>query len=89
MEKVLKESKDGELTKTEKIQVIILLIFNTLISWVIFYLGWREKLPIKLRQVNRYLKNILLALLLIAFLGILVAVILVAINPARQMQGYR
>ncbi len=82
MKSVIKHTtQDGPLTKSEKIQVIVCLIFNTLISWIIFHFGWRKTLPIKAAQVNRYGKRILLLLIGIAFLGILSSVLLVVANP--------
>jgi len=79
MDKVLKSNpKDGALTKNEKIQVIILLIFNTLISWAILSFGWKKKLPIKSKQVNRYVKVILVSLVVIAIIAVFIAIILSA-----------
>lgn len=82
MRHVLKKTpKDSELTKSEKIQTIILLILNTLFSWLILYFGWKKKLPQKARQVKKYFLWIMGILLGIAVLGIIVAVILLAIHP--------
>jgi glycerol uptake facilitator-like aquaporin len=89
MSKVLKNTpKDCELTKNEKTQVIILLLLNTLISWVIFSFGWKQKLPTKTKQVNKYLRNILVTLLVIALVSFFLAIVLIAINPARQLNRY-
>jgi len=86
MDKVVKETpNDCALTKSEKIQVIILLIFNTLISWAIFSFGWKKNLPTKSKQVNKYLKNIIFTLVGIALLGIITTIVLVATNPSAQM----
>jgi len=83
MNRVAKKSPvEAPLTRGEKIQVIALLIFNTLPSWLIFHLGWKKASPIKAKQVNKYLMTIIGVLVAIAVLGVLIAVVLVAINPA-------
>ncbi len=79
--------KDGPLTKNEQIQVIILLIFNTLFSWAIFSFGWKKQLPTKSKQVNRYLKNIIITLVGIAIVAVFVSILLVAINPSAQIKN--
>lgn len=87
MNRAIKNSSpDAQLSTAEKIQVILLLIFNTLPSWLIFHLGWKKKLPVKAKQVTKYLFVIIGVLVGLAILGIVVAVLLVAINPAGQMQ---
>ena len=87
MKKTLKNTlKDGPLTKKEKIQIIILLIFNTIFSWAIFSFGWKNKLPTKSKQVNRYIKNILITLVGVAIVAVIFSVLLVAINPAAQIK---
>lgn len=79
MNRAVKNSTaDAPLTTGEKIQVILLLIFNTLPSWFIFYLGWKKKLPVKAKQVNKYLFVIIGILVAAAILGVAVAVLLVA-----------
>lgn len=79
-------SKDGPLTKNEKTQVIGLLIFNTIFSWAILSMGWKKQLPMKAKQVNRYMKNIFISLIVIAIVGVLFSVVLVAVNPAAQIK---
>lgn len=87
MDRTLKNTqKDGPLTKNEKIQVIALLIFNTIFSWAIFSFGWKSKLPTKSKQVNKYLKNIFITLIGIAIVGVALSVLLVAVNPASQIK---
>ncbi|MCR4329037.1 MAG: hypothetical protein NUV65_00650 [Candidatus Roizmanbacteria bacterium] len=79
MDTVLRSNpKDGALTKSEKIQVIILLILNTLISWAILSFGWKKKLPIKSKHVNKYLKIILVSLVVIAIIAVFITIILSA-----------
>ncbi len=87
MDKVRKNTKkkDSRLTRSEKIQVILLLLLNTLPSWIIFSFGWKKKLPVKSKQVNRYVLVIFGTLIGLAILGIVVAVLLSAINPAGQI----
>lgn len=86
MEDVKKKAKgNSPLTRNEKIQVVLLLIFNTLLSWIILSFGWKKELPAKSKQVNKYGLVIVGVLVGLAVLGLVVAVILVAINPARQM----
>ncbi|MBI5018857.1 hypothetical protein HZB58_01125 [Candidatus Gottesmanbacteria bacterium] len=90
MNRAIKNSSpDAPLSTGEKIQVILLLIFNTLPSWLIFHLGWKKSLPVKAKQVNKYLFVIIGVLVGLAILGVAVAVLLVAINPAGQMQRSR
>lgn len=87
MDRTLKNTqKDGPLTKNEKIQVIALLIFNTIFSWAIFSFGWKKKLPTKSKQVNKYLKNIFITLIVIAIAGVLFSMLLIAVNPASQIK---
>lgn len=87
MSKTVKNtSKDCALTKNEKIQVIILLIFNTLFSWIIFSFGWKKQLPTKSKQVNKYARNIFVTLILIAIAAVILSVFLIAINPAAQIK---
>ncbi|MFZ2026337.1 MAG: hypothetical protein WAV30_03570 [Microgenomates group bacterium] len=87
MSRTLKNTqKDGPLTKSEKVQVILLLIFNTIFSWAIFSFGWKKQLPIKSKQVNRYMKNILITLIGIAIAGVILSALLIAINPAAQIK---
>lgn len=87
MNNVIKKSRaDGLLASGEKLQVILLLIFNTLPSWLIFYLGWKKKFPKKAKQVNKYLFIIIGTLVGLAILGVVVSILLIAINPAGQMQ---
>jgi uncharacterized membrane protein required for colicin V production len=81
--------KDGPLTKNEKIQVIILLLINTLLTWIILRFGWKDTLPTKAKQVTKYLLRIIGILVGIAVLGILVSVLLVAVNPRRQIEKAR
>ncbi len=88
MDKVLKNTpNDVELTKSEKTQVIVLLLLNTLISFLIFSFGWKSKLPSKSKQVNKYLRNILLILVGLGVLGILLAIFFVAINTATHISN--
>ena len=69
MKKVLKERSDGPLAKDEKITIILTLIFNTLISYFIYYYGWKNKLPQKAQKVKNYLWKVLLILILIALMA--------------------
>ena len=86
MNKVLKSTpKDCELTKSEKTQVILLLLLNTLISWAIFSVGWKNKLPTKSAQVNKYVKIMILTLVGVAIAGFVLSILLVALNPAGQI----
>lgn len=79
MNKVLDTtSKDCELTKNEKIQVIITLLLNTVISWGIYSFGWKKRLPTKAKQVDKYLKNIILSLIGIGIAGIILAIVISA-----------
>lgn len=78
MRKVVKERSDGPLTKDEKFTVIITLILNTLISYFIYYFGWKDKLPQKAQQVKSYLWKIILALVLIAVIAFGIALLLIA-----------
>ena len=81
MKKVLDNTTvDGPLTKNEKINVIITLIVATLPAYFIYYFGWKEKLPIKAKQVNKYVWNIIGWLVAIGIIGILVAILLVAVK---------
>ena len=81
MNKVLKTTaKDCALTKSEKIQVIITLLLNTVISWGIYSFGWKKKLPTKSKQVDKYLKNIILSLIAIGVIGIVLAILLNALK---------
>lgn len=77
MRKVVKESADGPLTKDEKITIIITLVLNTLISYLIYYFGWKDKLPQKAQQVKSYLWKIILALVLIALFSFGAAFLLI------------
>jgi membrane protease YdiL (CAAX protease family) len=87
MTSVLKRTKkDAPLTGNEKTQVIIMLILSTVVSWAILYFGWKDKLPTKAHQVAKYVKWIIGILLGTALLGIIVAVLLVAINPRAQIE---
>lgn len=45
---------DGPLTKNEKIQVILTIILNPIIAGGFYYYCWRNKLPIKAKQANKY-----------------------------------
>lgn len=76
MRKVAKEGIDGPLTKDEKVTVIITLVLNTLFSFIIYYLGWKDKLPQKAQQVKSYLWKIILALVIVALLSFGIAVLL-------------
>lgn len=78
MRKVVKERSDRPLTKDEKITVIVTLILNTLISYLIYYFGWKDKLPQKAQQVKSYLWKIILALILIAVIAFAAAFLLIA-----------
>lgn len=78
MRKVVKERSDGPLTKDEKFTVIATLIFTPLISYFIYYLGWKDKLPQKAQQVKSYLWKIILALVLIAVIAFGIALLLSA-----------
>lgn len=80
MSKVLKERADGPLTKDEKITIIITLVLNTLISYLIYYFGWKDKLPQKAQQVKKYFWKIILALVLIALLAIGAAILIIALS---------
>jgi len=87
MDRTLKNTpKDGPLTKKEKIQVIILLILNTIFSWAIFSFGWKNKLPTKSKQVNKYFKNIFISLIGIAIVAVILSALLIATNPASQIK---
>jgi len=84
MKKVLKNTpEDCPLTKSEKIQVILLLLFNTLISWIMLSLGWRKMLPTKSKQVNHYMRNIILIIVAIGVLAVILTLDLTALNPNR------
>lgn len=86
MQKVLKSTpRDCRLTKSEKIQVIITLLLNTIVSWAIYNYGWKKRLPTKSRQVNIYVKNIIIALIVIALVAFFIAIVLIAINPVGQI----
>lgn len=76
---------DAPLTKREKLTVIILLLFSTIPSWLILRLGWQKKLPLKAKAVTRYMCIILGTLIGIAVLGIIVSILLVAINPSARV----
>ena len=81
MKKILKERSDGPLVRDEKITIILTLIFNTLISFLIYYLGWKNKLPQKAEQVKKYLRKIILILLLIAPMAFGAAFLLLIFRP--------
>ncbi len=81
MRKVSKETRaDSPLTKNEKIQVIILMLLNTLISWAIFYFGCRNKLPTKAKQVKRYFLTILGVLVGIGIIAFIAAFVLISLS---------
>lgn len=78
MRKIIKERTDGPLTKDEKITIIITLVLNTAISYLIYYFGWKDKLPQKAQQVKAYLWKIILALVLIAIIAFVLVFLLTA-----------
>lgn len=81
MKKVLDRTPtDCPLTKEEKLNVIITLIIGTLPAYFIYNFGWKAKLPTKAKQVTKYVWNIIGWLVGIGVVGILVAIMLVAIN---------
>jgi hypothetical protein len=81
MKSVLKNTpRDCELTRPEKIRVIVTLILSTLFSWIIYYLGWKNTLPTKAKQVNTYLRNIVLIIIAIGIISIVLLPIWAAIN---------
>lgn len=85
MQKVIKNTPvDCELTKSEKIQVIITLFLSTIISWIIYHFGWKDKLPTKAKQVNLYVRNMIVTSVIIGITGIIIIFILEAINPNRS-----
>jgi hypothetical protein len=86
MKSVLKNTPgDCQLTAPEKIRVIITLLLNTPLSWAIYYLGWKNKLPTKAKQVNKYIRNIILVIITIGIISIILLPILSAINPPGHM----
>ncbi len=82
MRNVLKNTTvDAPLTKRETFIVIVLLLSNTLPSWLILRLGWQKKLPLKAKGVTRYMLVIIGTLIGVAVLGIIVSILLVALAP--------
>ena len=81
MKKVLDTTpSDCELTKNEKIQVITTMVLSTLFAWLVFNAGWKNKLPTKVAQVNKYLKNMTIGLVVIGIIGVLISVVMVALS---------
>lgn len=61
-------SKDSQLTKSEKIQVLITELFSPIIAGAIYYYGWRKKLPTKANQANKYSIIMFFVLIIIMFI---------------------
>ena len=80
--KILDAGVDGELTKSEKVQVIAMLLINTPAARVFYDLLWRPKLPVKAKQVNKYLWKLVWWILALIAVGIIIPIILVARNKA-------
>ncbi|MBP9818170.1 hypothetical protein KBC75_05510 [Candidatus Shapirobacteria bacterium] len=78
--KILDTGVDGELTKSEKIQVIAMMLINTPAAMVFYDYWWRQKLPIKAKQSNKYLWNMVKVYLWFVGLGIATVITLVTIS---------
>lgn len=67
--------QDGELTQSEKIQVIITEILNPLVAGAFYYYCWKNKFPKKASQANLYSWIIvgidLIVVILLKYLGII------------------
>lgn len=80
-------TSDSPLTTTEKIQVIATLLLNPLISFAIYYYGWKDKLPQKAKMVKTYLFRIIIALLLIAIISFLLAIFFITVKPIKKIKN--
>ena len=76
MRKVKAKQIDGPFTTNEKIQVIVTLLLSTLLSWSIYYFGWKNTLPQKAHQAKKYFLYIIGALVAIAVIGLIIAVVI-------------
>ncbi len=79
MDKIKERSKkDGSLTRSEKIQIIITEVFNPIVAGAVYYYGWKKTMPKNAKWANRYSWYVFGALIL---LGILCVGILYVLYP--------
>lgn len=76
--KVLALGNNNNLNNGEKTTVILTELANPLISWAFYYYGWKEKLPTKAKQANKYgliIAGIYIGAVVLYVLGIILGLV--------------